>query len=348
MNTFVTGSTGLLGINLVQALLSQGHSVKALARSKAKAEKFLPKHPRLEVVEGDMENVLGFASHLQGSDWLFHTAAYFRESFGNGDHWPMLEKINVKATLELFEAAEKQGVNKVIHVSSTAAIALLKDRAGTEEDMEVPEKADSPYAKSKIVGDRAIDEFSKTHTIPIVTVHPSWMLGPNDAAPTAGGQFVIDHLQQKLPGVLADSGIEVVDVRDVVEVMLRAADKAPGGSHYIATNVLVSQAEICATIEKVSGVPAPSRRLPNALVFTIAWISERISAMTGRTSSVTVGGVKSITVKKRASSAKAQRELGVTFRPLEDTMRDAVNSFRENGYVSKSTPATTVSQPKTT
>ncbi|MGL4609686.1 MAG: NAD-dependent epimerase/dehydratase family protein [Trueperaceae bacterium] len=334
MKTFVTGSTGFLGINLARALLYQGHEVRALARSKPKAEKFLPNHANLEIIEGDMENVEAFASLLQGVEVLFHTAAYFRESFGSGgNHWEKLEHINIKQTLKLFELAETQGVQKVVHVSSTTGIAEGRDRVYTEADLASPEHAETLYARSKILGDRAIAEFLKTHHIAVVTVYPAWMFGPNDAAPTAGGQFVLDYLQQKLPGMIDGTGVEVVDVRDVVNVMLKASATAPSGSRYIASKQMVSIPQLCAVLETASGVAKPPRILPLNLAMFIGWVSEHIARFTGKSSLITRSGLRAISSKTRYSTAKAQQDLGATFRPLEDTMRDAVSWYKGAGYL---------------
>jgi dihydroflavonol-4-reductase len=72
MKAFVTGSTGFLGSNLIQALLERGYEVKALVRSKAKAQKILG-GLNIEIIEGDLDNVAGFTDALQGCDALFHT-----------------------------------------------------------------------------------------------------------------------------------------------------------------------------------------------------------------------------------------------------------------------------------
>ena len=77
MKAFVTGSTGLLGSNLVRQLLDEGHEVLALARSVEKARKQLGTDGRLEVVQGDLEDIPGFADHMRGCDVVFHVAAYF-------------------------------------------------------------------------------------------------------------------------------------------------------------------------------------------------------------------------------------------------------------------------------
>ena len=111
MRAFVTGATGLLGSNLVRALLDQGHEVRGLVRSKEKAQRVFPS-AKIEFVTGDMSNVAGFASSLAGCDVLIHTAAYFREYYQPGEHKTSLEKINVQGTVDLLIAAEKQGVQK--------------------------------------------------------------------------------------------------------------------------------------------------------------------------------------------------------------------------------------------
>ena len=95
MKAFVTGSTGLLGSNLTHLLLNQGFEVIALTRELTKASKILGEHPSLKVIQGDLQEVNGFAQHLKGCDVLFHTASYFRESFDYGDHWQQLDRKSV-------------------------------------------------------------------------------------------------------------------------------------------------------------------------------------------------------------------------------------------------------------
>ena len=98
--------------------------------------------------------------------------------------------------------------------------------------------------------------------------------------------------------------------------------------------VVLGAAELAAALTRVTGVPAPKRTIPPAVLETLARVAERVSVFTNRPSNLTLDGVRTLHLKLDASSERAVRELGVTFRPLEDTLRDAVAWFRENGYVS--------------
>lgn len=116
---FVTGATGLLGNNLVRELISRGARVKALVRSTEKGRQQFGEIEGVELIAGDMTDVAAFAEHLQGCDILFHTAAYFRDNYKGGSHWPKLKAINVEGTRHLLDRLTMQGyvVLSIPHLS---------------------------------------------------------------------------------------------------------------------------------------------------------------------------------------------------------------------------------------
>ena len=332
MRAFVTGATGLLGGNLVRALLDKGHEVRGLVRSKEKAQRVFP-GAKIDFVTGDMSNVAGFASSLAGSDVLFHTAAYFREYYQPGDHKATLEKINVQGTVDLLIAAEKQGVEKAIHISSAGVIGRKPDgSAGDEGTMPDDHATSNLYFTSKIDTELAIKRFLKERKLPVVMILPSWMWGPGDWAPTAAGKLVLDFLKQKLPGVV-DGGSSIVDVRDVSAATINAADRGKSGERYIVGGHYFDFAGVLATLARVTGVPAPTRQIPYALSLAVGAASQTWARLTGGQALVTLAAVRTIHGKNQVDSAKAVRELGATFRPFEDTVRDEVDWFRAHGYI---------------
>lgn len=105
---FVTGATGLLGNNLVRELIADGWSVRALVRSPEKATLQFAGLD-LEIITGDMLDVRGFADALKGVDVVFHTAAYFRDSYKGGvigtRSTPPISRVPVACSITLIEPA---------------------------------------------------------------------------------------------------------------------------------------------------------------------------------------------------------------------------------------------------
>jgi dihydroflavonol-4-reductase len=338
MQAFVTGGTGLLGTNLIRHLVSEGHEVRALVRSMDKAQRqfadlWEPWRARLSFVEGDLTDVASFALGLAGCDVVFHTAAYFREYYQPGDHWATLEALNVHATQQLLEAAERHGVRRVVHVSTVGVIGMTPDGGpGDESTPPTSGQMRNLYFRSKHLADWMIDTFERASRLEVVTVHPGWMFGPGDAAPTSAGALVLQFLRRELPGV-PDGGMNVADARDVAAAMLTAAERAPAGAHYVVGGPFVTTAQIFAALERVSGVAAPRRRIPPRLLEAIAWIGETVARLRRRPAAISLEGVRMLHSKSRVNSARAVRDLGVTFRPLDDTLRDTVRWFVAQGIV---------------
>lgn len=172
---------------------------------------------------------------------------------------------------------------------------------------------------------------------------PGWMHGPGDAAPTEAGKIVLQLLGRRLPGLL-DGGGSTVDVRDVARGMIAAAERGVNGGRYILGGRYVSFEELATTLARVTGVSAPTVRIPPLVLETLARIAERVAVLTNRPTNITLDGVRTLHLKLDVSSERAVRDLGVSFRPLEDTLRDAVAWFEANGYIdAKSARASPVS-----
>jgi dihydroflavonol-4-reductase len=331
MKAFITGSTGLVGSNLVEALVKQGAEVKALVRSRRKGEQAFSKLPQVTLVEGDMLDIPAFEHEMHDCDVLFHTAAYFREYYGNGDHWPKLEAINVKGTITLLDAAERAGVKKVIYVSSGGVLGRTKHGEIIDESTPPDQHVmNNLYFKSKWMAEQAVAEWLKSHHLPVVLILPAWIFGPGDSAPTSSGQIVLDFLARKLPGIIP-GGTVTVDARDVAQAMIAAVERGRSGERYIVAGQYHTLGELCQMLEKASGVPAPTLRLPFAGALVFAWLSEVIARLRNTETLSTVAGLQTLQNRSVFSSAKAARELGISPRPLPDTLRDEVAWFRERG-----------------
>ncbi|WP_394841694.1 SDR family oxidoreductase [Pendulispora brunnea] len=327
MKAFVTGATGLLGNNLVRALRAEGHDVRALVRSAEKARTYLG-DTGAEIVQGDMEDVGAFVHALEGCDVVFHTAAYFREYYSAGDHWPKLEAINVHGTMALAQAARTHGVRRFVDVSSSGTIGLKPDGSpGDENTPPAPLARDNLYLKSKVVVMEKLVPFAASTGLDVVQVLPGWMFGPWDAAPTAAGQLVRDFLSGALPAI-PPGGTSVVDARDVATGMIRAAERGRSGERYILAGGFATLADIIETLARTTGVRGPRMRIPYPVAWTYAAVSQTWAKMTGGQTLVTLAGVRMMQARLAVDSSKSERELGFHARPLEETLRDEVAWYR--------------------
>jgi len=330
---FVTGSTGLLGNHLVRYLLADGFHVRALARSKEKAGVQFAGLP-IEIVLGDVTNVSGFASHLRGVEVLFHTAAYFRESFEGGRHRDELFRVNVEGTRDLLFHAYGAGVRRFVHTSSGA---VLTGKPGQLIDETMSRSVDeaSDYARSKIQADQEVAAFLRNHPDASgCTVLPGWMFGPGDIGPTASGQLILDLLHGKLPGI-PPAEFTVVDARDVAEAQVVAALRGRRGERYLMAGRCMEMAELFAQLEHTTGIPAPKRKIPIAFLYVFAAVNEAWHFLSRKPVLISLAAVR-LMAKARGrikfDSTKSERELGVRFRPLADTLRDTVDWYRQNGW----------------
>jgi len=321
MRTFVTGSTGLLGNNLLRALLASGHEVVALARDSAKAQRLLT-NTQARIVVGDMLRVADFAAALEGCQAIFHTAAYFREAFAPGADLDALDAVNVAGTLALLEAADRAGVTCFVHVGSGGAIGRKPDGSpGDEQTPPSTAQQANPYLRSKLRGDAAIAAWKGSGNLRVVEILPGWIWGPYDDAPTAAGKLLAEFTAARVPAVI-DGGTTIVDARDVAEAMIVAAERGPDRERYIVGGRYVSMAELLTSLERLTSVRAPRLAIPHPALLAYAACAETWARLVGGEPLITREAVRLMHEKIALDSGKAERELGLRFRPLDETLRD--------------------------
>ena len=331
---FVTGATGLLGNNLVRLLIEKGVTVRVLARSAAKARAQFAGLP-VEIVTGDLDNVPAFAKSLEGVDAVFHAAAFFRDNYKGGSHWEELHRINVLGTANLLRHAYDAGVRRLVHTSSIAVLHGPKGATLDETMLRRIEDADD-YYRSKILADREVEKFLESHPdFWAAMVLPGWMHGPGDMGPTSAGQMVLDFTKSKLPGI-APGTFSLVDARDVAETLWAVLHCGRRGERYLSAGRNMTLDALAPILERVTGVKAPTRRIPMALFYLIAGANELWARITRRPVFLSLSTVRLMAQEDGRTTFnhfKRQSELGLEFRPVEDTLRDEVAWYRDHGWV---------------
>ncbi|MBC7925504.1 MAG: SDR family oxidoreductase [Bryobacteraceae bacterium] len=331
----VTGATGLLGNNLVRLLVEKDFHVKAMVRSRDKAAKQFT-GVTVEVIEADITNLAAVSGALTDVDIVFHTAAHFRDSYKGGQHRNELYRINVQGTVDLLSAAYLAGVRKFIHTSSIAVLDGKPGQIIDESMLRDPANADD-YYRSKILSDEAVLQFLVSHPdMWAAMVLPGWMHGPGDVGPTSAGQMVLDFLKQKLPFIVPGD-FSLVDARDVAEAMLLVAEKGTRGERYLAAGRSIAMEDLFSTLQRISGIKAPARKISLPLLYGIAVAGELWARLTKKPillSLATVRLMEREAGKSTFDNTRTQRQLGLRFRPTEQTLRDEIEWYRTRGWLS--------------
>jgi dihydroflavonol-4-reductase len=293
-----------------------------LARRTSKLGDYL-KHPKAEIVYGDVLDKASLAAAMAGVGTLYHAAAQF--DTWTADPQLMLDTAN-EGTRNVLDAAQSAGVKRVLHTSSGAVFGLPKNHMVTEASE--PGPLPDVYYRSKYQS----EELAKTYIakgLDIVFLNPSNVFGPRDTKPF--GRSLVQLLNGQLPS-LWDANFNVVYVVDVARGHILAAKKAKTGERYLLAAQNVDYREIFGKVVELSGGKLPPF-LPRPMVHATAIASEALSRVTKKMPLVSVMQYKSGTQGTRFDGSKAERELGLHYTPLEEALRATIKWYWEAGML---------------
>jgi dihydroflavonol-4-reductase len=330
MLSLVTGGTGFVGAAVVRRLISEGHSVRAVARPGSDLRNL--DGLDIELVHGDLQDKDSIRRAIKGCRRLYHVAAHY--SLWEPDP-RVFYQVNVDGTRNILEAAGDEGLERIVHTSTVGTLGHRGD--GRPADEETPVTLDQMvghYKRSKFLGEEVARQAA-TRGLPVVIVNPSTPVGPRDIKPTPTGQVIVDYLNRRMPAYI-DTGLNLIDVDDVARGLLLAADRGRVGERYILGHRNLTLREIFALLGQITKVPPPTVRLPYRVILPLAyanqWLSDRI---TGKPPRIPLEGVKMAKWHMFFDPSKAVRELGLPQSPIEQALEGAVRWFSENGYVEK-------------
>lgn len=330
MPVLVTGGTGFVGSRLVRKLVGRGESVRCLVR-KSSVLGNLDGQP-VEQVTGNLQDADSLATAVRGCRIVYHVAADYRLWSKDPQE---LYRNNVDGTRNLLEAAERAGCDRIVYCSSVGALGIPKDGTpGTETTPVKLEDMIGHYKRSKFLAEKEALKAAD-RGVPVVIVNPSTPVGPNDIKPTETGRIITRFLNDQMPAYL-DTGLNLVDVDDVAEGHILAAEKGRVGEKYILGNRNMALREILETLARLTGKSAPRGKIPYNVALGIAHINQFFSGtLLGREPGVPVEGVRMAGKIMFFDAAKAVRELGLPQTPVEEALDRAIHWFQDHGYVKK-------------
>ena len=328
MKTLVTGSTGFLGSSVLRELINDGREVKALIR-KGTSKKNIAGLD-VEIAYGDLRDIESIRSALNGCDILYHVAAYY--SLWDRDKQLSYE-LNVKGTRNILQSAKDKDLNKIVYTSTVGCIGLNEDTTlATENTFFNKNTLSNDYKKSKYHAEQVALEFARGG-LPVVIVNPSTPIGPRDIKPTPTGKIILDFMNRKMPAYL-DTGLNLIDVKDCARGHILAELKGIPGERYILGNQNMTLLEILTTLEKITGLKAPRIKIPFWVALSAGWACEMVSNhLTGKPPAIPLAGVKMAKYFMYFDSSKAVKKLGLAQNPVENALRQSVDWFKDNNYL---------------
>ena len=328
MTTLVTGATGFVGSAVARVLLARGHDLRLLVRTNSDRRNIAELDA--ETVIGDLTDPASLDRAASGCRYVVHVAADYR--FWVPNPTDMLNA-NVEGTLAILRSATKAGAERIVYCSSVAALGQIGDGTPATEDTPAVE-ADfvGIYKRSKFLAERAVLEAARKDSIPLVIVNPAAPVGPRDIKPTPTGKMILDAAAGRVPAYI-DTGLNLVHVDDVAEGHALALERGRIGERYILGGENMPLKDILTLVVSVAGQRPPSIRLPEAVIWPIAFAMEHFARVTGIPPLMTRDHLKMARKKMYYSSRKAIEELGFQPRPVRGAVEDAVAWFRANGML---------------
>ena len=325
MTTFLTGASGFVGWHVLRALVSRGDRVRCLVRERSRHA--IPEAGG-ETVVGDLRDAATVRRAMRGCDVAYHCAADYR--LWVPDPAAMYAS-NVGGTRNVLAAAADCGVRRVVYTSTVGTLGLRAD--GGPSDERTPSRIEDMvghYKRSKFLAERVADEWA-VRGLPVVIVNPSAPVGERDVKPTATGRMIVDFLRGRIRAYV-DTGLNLVDVRDVAAGHLLAEERGRVGERYILGHSDLTLDEILTLLARIVGVPRPRVRLPHWIPLAAATVETRWAEWRGREPRLEIDAVLLAQHRMFFDASKAVRELGLPQTPVEQALARAVAWFRDAGY----------------
>ncbi len=322
--TLVTGATGFVGSALVRQLLAAGGPVRVLRRESSSLDLLGASAGRVEHAVGDVTDAESVYRAAEGVETVYHVAATV--AFGRRAR-ARLRAVNVGGTANVVNAALAAGVGRLVHTSSIAALGRPA-RAGVLDETATwtRSRLNTAYAVSKRDAEREVLR-GVAEGLDAVIASPALVFGPGRpgegttalAQRLAAGRMPLTSV---VPGGVAPPGATaVVDVEDVAAGLRAARARGATGERYLLAAENLPWTEILVTLAAALGVEAPTRTAPPWLLTAGGVLGETWAAATGSEPDLTLETARNAAAAVRYDGSRAERQLGVTYRPFSETAR---------------------------
>jgi dihydroflavonol-4-reductase len=319
----VTGATGLLGNNIVRALVDAGEQVRVLARATSDSRPLegLP----IEKAEGDIRDAASIARACQDVQVVIHAAGHVHIG------WTQLEQhraINVEGSRGVAVAARQAGA-RMVHVSGINALGLGRLAEPADEETALPGIVQCPYVVTKRESEMAV-LAEVERGLDAVIVNPGCMFGPWDWKPSSGKMLLA---VTKFAPIYPTGAVTFGDARDVAAGVINAATRGRTGERYILGGHNFSYLDAWTQMAKLVGRRGPISPMGPMFRAVAVPVLNVHRWLTGSEGDANAAILMMGRQEHCFSSRKAESELGFRVRAFAETLADTLAWFRARGYV---------------
>ncbi len=322
---FVTGGTGFLGSYLLRYLVRNGYTnIHALRRPNSSWEMVAEVKDQIEWITADILDLADLDEAMEGIERVFHCAAMV--SFDPRDR-EMMYRVNQEGTANIVDLCLHHGIQKLVHVSSIAAIGRNeKEPIVTEKTKWQRTEFNTHYAISKYQAEQEVWR-GMAEGLTVGIVNPSVILGsgPWDSGPLQ----MFGLIWKSFPFYpLGQSGF--VDVRDVARSMVSLMEKDIENERFIINGENRAFRDIMETIAQALQCRPPSRYLPvwlQQILWRMEWVR---SYITGYRPLITRESVMLAGGHFEFSNQKSRQLLDLTYTPVDDTIAATARQFMKS------------------
>jgi dihydroflavonol-4-reductase len=278
MRTLVTGANGLIGANLIRALLGAGHKVVGLVRPTADCAHIA--HLPIRIHIGDVHDLRSLKTAMIGCDWVFHTAVHF-------SYWGKspedLSRTAVEGTRNVLTAALGAGVRRVVMTSSSVTLGAGYVAEARDEGHRADEDIsnESAYVRAKIEQEREALSVARRLGVETVVACPTMCIGPFGAALGPSNGVITSYLADPLRLTWA-GGCNIVSTRDVAQGHILLAERGAAGERYVLGSENMQWRDVHRTIAELAGVAAPGSPASATICYWAALAEEAKAKVTGK------------------------------------------------------------------
>jgi dihydroflavonol-4-reductase len=324
MTVVVTGANGLVGANLVRALLEQGADVRALVYEPNDALVGLS----LDLIQGDLRDRASLERAFFGADVVYHLGALV--SIAPHDDANM-RSVNVTGTLNVVRACFTCNVRRLVHCSSIHAVCPQPLEGIVDEDRPLLREGEGiPYDTSKALAEGEVMAGVEAGLDATIVV-PTAVLGPHDHRPSLLGRSLADFFRGRFR-LLVEGGFDWIDARDVARAAMAAASWGRRGQRYLLAGSWTTLRELADLAGNVSGVRVRRFELPMSVARPAAAAIAPVTYALGADARFTPRALAALGLYRRVSCARAAEELGYAPRPLRQTL-NAVYEWLRSRHV---------------